>query len=129
MTELRWLSKSEVLSIHAEQITRHGGPLGLRDEALLESALGRPQNLLAYGTPDLVQLAAAYAWGLVRNHAFVDGNKRISFLVCLTFLAMNGHSLTAQDDDKITTWLALAEGSLDESALAEWLRERLSALR
>lgn len=126
MTEPFWISKSEVLFIHDQQIAQQGGPPGLRDDTLLESALARPHNLLAYGDPDLVQLAAAYAWGLARNHAFVDGNKRTSFLVCLTFLALNGLIVTADEDSKIRTWLALAEGSLDETGLAAWLRTHVT---
>ena len=125
----RWLTKDEVLILHERQIAVHGGPSGLRDEGLLESALARPENLFAYGDPDVAELAAAYAYGLARNHAFIDGNKRASFVACTLFLFLNGQSLPAADDANIATWLALASGALPEPALAAWLRSRLRPLR
>jgi death on curing protein len=123
-----WVPKRAVLALHGEQLRIHGGPEGLRDEGALESALARPQNLLAYGEPDLPELAAAYAFGLARNHAFVDGNKRISFVACLTFLRLNGHDLPTDDEGNIATWLALAAGTLSEADLATWLRARIRPL-
>lgn len=125
MTEPKWLSKRGVLASHAKQIALHGGPHGLHDEGLLESALARPQHLHAYGTPDLAELAAVYAFGLARNHAFVDGNKRTSFVACFTFLLRNGMRLEAPDDEKVSVWLALADGSLEEHALASWIRSKI----
>ena len=90
--------------------------------------MARPENLHAYGDPDLAALAAAYAFGLARNHPFADGNKRTSFSVCVTFLRRNGMDLPTVDDDNIATWLALAEGRLDEDSLADWLRARMTPL-
>ncbi len=115
----------DALAIHSEQLAQHGGLPGLRDSGALESALARPQNLHAYGDPDLASLAAAYAFGLARNHPFADGNKRTSFAVCVTFLNLHGADLPTADADNIATWLALAEGRLGEDTLADWLRARL----
>lgn len=120
-----WLPRQAVLALHAEQLRTHGGPEGIRDMGGFESALARPRNLLSYGEPDLAALAAAYAYGLARNHAFVDGNKRISFVACLTFLRLNGFDLPPDDDANIATWLALASGDLSEPGLASWLRARI----
>jgi death-on-curing protein len=122
-----WLQKSVVLSIHARQVAEHGGSAGLRDEALLESALARPQQLDAYGEPrpDLADLAAALAFGLARNHPFVDGNKRTAHVAYRTFLVLNGTDLVATDEEKYVAMMALAEGKLSESDFATWLRERL----
>lgn len=119
-----WLLKSVVLAIHVEQLAEHGGLSGLRDEALLDAALDRPKNLLAYGEPDIFDLAAAYAFGIARNHAFLDGNKRTSFVAAELFLALNGYGSNADDAECVVTWLALAEGSLSETQLADWLRAR-----
>ncbi len=101
----------------------------MRDAGAFESAMARPENLHAYGDPDLAALAAAYAFGLARNRPFTDGNKRTSFAVCVTFLRRNGMDLPTADDDNVSTWLALAEGRLDEEALADWLRARMTPLR
>ncbi len=117
-----WISRQDALAIHAEQLAEHGGLTGVRDDGALSSALARPENLYTYGNPDLAALGAAYAFGLARNHPFTDGNKRTSFVV---FLALNGAALSVDDDGNIQTWLALAEGSLDEAALADWLRARM----
>lgn len=124
-----WLPKRAVLALHDEQLETHGGPTGIRDEGALESALARPENLLAYGEPDVADLAAAYAFGLARNHAFVDGNKRISFVACVTFLRLNGSDIPIEDTaDNIATWIALASGALSEADLAAWLRARIRPL-
>jgi len=101
----------------------HGGASGLRDEGLLESALARPLNLAAYGSPEVWDLAAAYGVGLAKNHAFVDGNKRAAFLAVGMFLALNGYRLTAPQADATLTMLAVAAGQMDESTFARWLRE------
>ena len=120
-----WIRKADALAIHAEQIAEHGGPSGTRDDGSLESALARPANLHAYGEPDVADLAASYAFGLARNHPFVDGNKRTSFAVCATFLAANGAELPVDTDANIDTWLALASGKLGEDDLAAWIRARI----
>ena len=118
----RWVSRAGVLAIHAAQIEAHGGGIGLRDEALLESALARPRNLAIYGEPDAAALAAAYAFGIVRNHPFVDGNKRVGFVVAATFLRLNGFDLTASNADVVSAMLALASSAWDEEAGAAWFR-------
>jgi death on curing protein len=122
-----WLAKAVVPAIHDRQIAEHGGSAGVRDEGLLESALARAQQLHAYGdpAPDLADLAAALAYGLTRNHPFVDGNKRSAHVAYRTFLALNDAELIATDEEKYVAMLALAEGKLAERDCATWLRERL----
>jgi death-on-curing protein len=126
-----WLEKALVLAIHERQLAEHGGTGGVRDEGLLESALARPQQLLAYGdpAPDLSDLAAALAYGLARNHPFLDGNKRTAHVGYRTFLALNGAELVATDEEKYLTILALAEGKLAERDFAAWLRGRVRTRR
>jgi death on curing protein len=111
-----------VLLMHAESLREHGGPEGVRDPGLLDSALARPKNLFAYSeqTPSLSQLAAAYAKGIVANHPFVDGNKRTAFVVSLTFLALNGVSVTASKEERVLTFWNLAAGAISEDQLAAW---------
>jgi death on curing protein len=121
MSEPRWLSIDALLLLHSESIADHGGNDGLRDQALLESALARPRNLLAYGEPDLSALAAAYAYGIARNHPFVDGNKRAALLSIGLFLALNGRRLAASQPDAVMAMLALAAGELDEAEIAAWI--------
>jgi death-on-curing protein len=118
----KWIKESSVLAIHDEQIREHGGLAGVRDMPLLLSALARPQNLEAYGNPDIADLAAAYAVGIARNHAFLDGNKRTAWVVAETFLLKNGYELFASDRDGVTTMLAVADGSMSEPELAIWIR-------
>jgi death-on-curing protein len=125
MQEPEWVSKAVVLALHEEQLAEHGGSPGLRDEGLLESALGKPQNLLSYGQPDLADLAAAYAVGLAKNHAFVDGNKRVSNVVTLTFLLLNGSDLKAEDTEQVRVWLAIADGTMSEEHAANWIRKHM----
>ena len=121
-----WIDKQALLLLHKESLAQFGGAGGLRDEGLLESALARPVNKHSYeGCRDLAVLAAAYAFGLARNHPFVDGNKRAAFLAVGVFLAINGHRLTATPIDAIEAILALASGSLDEAQFADWIRENL----
>jgi death on curing protein len=120
-----WVDEAVVLAIHEEQIAEHGGSLGLRDSNLLQSALARPRNLMAYGQPDLADLAASYAFGLAKNHAFVDGNKRVSLVVTETFILLNNGTLIADDAACLDIWLRLAAGQIDEAQLAIWLRENL----
>lgn len=121
----RFISSKALELLHDESLAEHGGRPGLRDPGLLESALARPHQLLAYGDPDLAALAAAYGFGLVRNHAFVDGNKRAAFLATGLFVALNGQRLVTSQAEATLTMLALAAGDLSEDAFAQWLRERL----
>ena len=127
MPKIVWLLEETITAIHHRQIAEHGGSEGLRDEGLLLSALARPQNLLAYGepAPDLASLAAAYAYGIARNHPFVDGNKRTALVAARTFLILNGVDLEASQDDKVLAFLSLAEGAVSEEELAEWIRKRI----
>lgn len=126
----RWITKAALLILHAESVSEHGGSAGLRDEGLLDSALARPLNLLAYADaqslPDIAALAASYTTGLSQNHAFVDGNKRAAFLATGLFLYLNGARLNASQADATLTMLAVASGDLTEDAFAAWLRERIS---
>lgn len=125
MTEPLWIRDDVAFAIHRRQLAEHGGQDGLRDPGLLESALARPKNLHAYEPEraDLPTLAAAYAWGIVKNHPFLDGNKRTALVVCRTFLKLNGWDLEATQEEKYRTFLRLAEGRLKEEELAEWLRD------
>ncbi len=125
---MRWLTTEIVLAIHGELIAEHGGPDELRDEAALESAMARPRQKAAYGSPDLAALAAAYGFGLCRNHPFLDGNKRVTLAAIDVFLRLNGARLTATELDAAATILALAAGEIDEAQLAAWIRERSASL-
>ena len=127
MSEWVWVETRDALVIHEMQLSEHGGAEGIRDRGLLESALARPQNLAAYGDPDVAALAAAYAFGIAKNHPFVDGNKRTALVVLEFFLALNGHTLAADDVQCVLTILALADGSLPETDLAEWIRQNIAA--
>ncbi len=122
-----WISKRLALAIHDRQLAEHGGSIGVRDETLLDSAIARPQQLFAYGDPppDLAALSASLAYGLARNHPFIDGNKRTAAVACETFIRLNSARLQADDIELYPVYLALAEGSLSESGFAEWLREHL----
>ena len=128
MGQIVWLLEQAVLAIHHRQISEHGGSEGLRDEGLLASALARPQNLLAYAQPraDVAALAAASAYGIARDHPFVDGNKRTALVAARTFLIVNGVDLDATQDEKYLTFLELAEGTLAEEELADWIRKRMA---
>lgn len=123
-----WLEKPLVFAMHDRVLAEHGGSSGVRDEGLLESALARPQQLFAYGDPppDLADLAATLAYGIARNHPFVDGNKRTAHASYRTFLELNGATLTATAEDKYLSILGLAEGKLKLEEFSEWLRQRLS---
>lgn len=118
-----WIRREVIVAIHEMQLAEHGGLEGVRDAGLLDSALGRPLNLAAYETPDATALAAAYGWGISRNHPFIDGNKRTGFVAAELFLSLNGHELTATDADCVLTMLAVAAGDLTEDAFAAWLRQ------
>jgi death-on-curing protein len=119
-----WIALSTVLAVHDEQLAEHGGHAGLRDAALLESALARPRNSYAYGERSLPALAASLAFGIARNHPFVDGNKRTSLVVSELFLELNDLELVASDEECIVTFLALAAGERTEEQLASWFLER-----
>lgn len=114
------------MAAHAEQLAEHGGGEGVRDAGLLESAMARPQNLALYGDPDIAQLVASYAFGIARNHPFVDGNKRTAAVVSETFLVLNGSALLASDAELVVAFLALAAGELSEDELTAWFREHLA---
>jgi len=121
MDEPIWIDKPEVLVAHSRQLAEHGGSDGLRDEGLLESALGKPRNVFAYEeTCDLARLAASYAYGIARNHPFVDGNKRTALVVSISFLLINGIRIIASPEETYFTFLHLAEGTLTEDELAAW---------
>ena len=122
----RWITKSALMLLHGESLATHGGGEGLRDQGLLDSALARPLNLLAYadaaGPPDVAALAASYTVGLAKNHPFVDGNKRAAFLATGLFLYLNGYRLEATQAEATLTMLAVATGDITEDAFANWLR-------
>lgn len=125
-----WLPKEAVTAMHRRQIAEHGGSDGIRDIGLLESALARPEQLLAYGdpSPDMAALAAAYAFGIARNHPFIDGNKRTALVAARTFLVINGTNLVAAQEDKLDIFLRLAAGEISEEALAGWIRAHLKTV-
>jgi len=127
MDQIVWLLEETVIAIHQRQVSEHGGIEGLRDEGLLASALARPQNLLAYAQPlpDLAALAAAYAYGIARDHPSADGNKRTALVAARTFLLLNGVNLEASQDEKYLTFLQLAQGTVTEDQLADWIRKRI----
>ena len=121
MTEPTWIDAVDCLALQSELLSLFGGPAGVRDEGLLESALARPQQQFAYGTPSLCELGAAYAFGIVKNHPFVDGNKRAGFLVAALFLEINGLSFTAPEEEVVLQTLALAAGQCTEAEYGAWL--------
>ncbi|MEA2945098.1 MAG: death on curing protein [Alphaproteobacteria bacterium] len=121
----RWVTKSVVLAIHEQQIAEHGGAPGVRDIGLLESALARPENLASYGEPDVAAMASSYAFGIARNHPFLDGNKRTSYVVTKVFLRLNGRDVEADEATRLQIWLDLAAGDLTEEQLTNWLRSNL----
>ncbi len=124
--EPRWVGTPGVLALHDRQLAEHGGPAGLRDEGMLASVLARPLNQWAYGEDDLCALAAAYAFGIARNHPFADGNKRTAWVVARLFLRKNGLALKYGEREAIATVLALAAGELPEDELADWIRTHLA---
>ena len=128
--EPSWLTRVVVDAVHHDQLREHGGLPGIRDENVLESALARPQQKWHYAdNTDVPMLAAAYAFGLVKNHRYRDGNKRIGFLAMVTFLGMNGDELEATDAEVVAEILALADGSVSEDALADWIRQHSTKRR
>ena len=122
-----WIPLDAVLAIHDEQISEHGGIRGVRDLAVVDSALARPRNLVSYGKPDAAALAAAYAFGLCNNHGFLDGNKRTAYVVAETFLDLNGCAMTASDEPVVRTMLAVASGVMPEKQLAKWFRSFIAS--
>jgi len=129
VSSYKWIVSSAVHAIQAEQIAEHGGLEGIRDINLLESALVRPQNLLKYGSPDISELAAAYGYGLVKNHPFNDGNKRVAFVVTELFLILNGYKLLANDEGCVLIMLKLASGDITEKEFASWIRSNLKQIK
>lgn len=126
--EWRWLDADVLRAIHHEQLAEHGGASGVRDEGLFESAVARPQNLVAHGQPDVFELAAAYAMGLAKNHPFTDGNKRTAYVAMELFLWLNGFELLATDADCVITMLGVAAGDISEVQLADWLRKQTAPI-
>lgn len=124
---ITWIGRTLALAIHDRQLAEHGGGTGVRDEGLLDSALARPQQLFAYGdpSPDLAHLAASVAFGLARNHPFVDGNKRTAAVACEVFIVLNGGRLHSDDIELYPQYVGLSEGSISETEFAEWLRPRI----
>jgi death on curing protein len=127
VTAWRWVGVAVVHAIHDRQLAEHGGLAGVRDLGAIEAAVARPRHLAAYGTPDAADLAAAYAYGLARNHGFADGNKRTAWVVARLFLADNGYRLRFAPGDAVRTVEAVAAGTLEDAALAAWFRDRLVA--
>ena len=126
-TEPTWLDRQMIETLHADQVLEHGGSLGIRDEGLLESALARPQQKWHYASgTDLATLAAAYAFGIAKNHPFVDGNKRAALVAAYTFLAVNDFELDAPEPEAVSMILGTADGSLSEEDLASWIRSHLT---
>jgi death-on-curing protein len=123
LTEPVWIHLQAVFQFHDLSIAEFGGSMGIRDRGAIESALGRPKNLLAYGSPDLFDLAAAYTSGLSQNHGFIDGNKRTAFVTGALFLEINGYRLEAEQAEVIAAMLSLAEHIIDEAGYAQWLRD------
>ena len=128
MKEPFWLTREIILAIQGQLIARFGGLDGLRDDGLLESPLERPLQLLHYGSPSLFDLAANYAYGIVKNHPFLDGNKRVGFMAAYTFLGINGFRLEAPEEEAVIQTLALAAGELDADGFSEWLERSCSAV-
>lgn len=129
MTEPRWLTETQVIRIHDEQLAIFGGPAGLRDAGALASAVGRPRNKWACENADFAALAAAYAFGIVRNHAFVDGNKRAAFLAMVVFLRKNGIAFSPPEPNSVAAMLALSAAEIDEDGLARWIRDNWPSSR
>ena len=121
MKEPVWVLREVVHALHERLLSEFGGAAGVRDDGMLESALSRPANQFSYGSPSMPELAAAYAFGLVRNHPFVDGNKRIGFATAVLFLELNGYRFAASEIDATVQTLALAAHDLDEGGYTAWL--------
>jgi death-on-curing protein len=124
MREPIWITEDFALAIHERQLAEHGGGSGIRDRAMFESAMARPEQLFAYGggEVDIPEMAAAYAFGLARNHPFVDGNKRTAYVVCRTFLVINGWDLVGSIEERYAAFIAMSSSEMDERAFKAWLR-------
>lgn len=127
-THWRWIATGVLYAVHEEQLAEHGGLVGLRDANALASAVARPEQLAHYGAPDVADLAAAYGFGIARNHPFADGNKRTAFVAVELFLALNGFALMASDADCVITMLGVAAGDMEEAAFANWIRLHIQTL-
>ena len=127
MSEIVWLTSELVRAFHAQQLRMFGGPPGIREEGALESALGRSVNRAAYGKPDLAELAAAYTFGIAKNHPFIDGNKRAALLALVTFLGLNGVDFVADEAEAVVMILGLASGEIDQAGLTQWIRDNWPA--
>jgi death on curing protein len=121
MKQPAWITREECLAIHEMMLAQHGGLAGIRDEGLLESALAKPQNSFAYVQASFCEMAASYAAGIIRNHPFLDGNKRTGFMAAAVFLEVNGYTLRASEESVVESTVALAEGKLNEAGYAAWL--------
>ena len=128
MSDWVWLDPNALLAAHDEQLAEHGGASGIRDRGLFESALARPQNQAAYGESDVAALAAAYGFGLAKNHAFIDGNKRIALVALESFLMLNGFILNADDAQAVMVILSVASSAFSENDLADWIRKNIQPL-
>lgn len=124
-----WINPRVLYAVHDEQLAEHGGGSGVRDAGLFDSAVNRPQQLAHHGTPDVAELAAAYGYGISRNHPFIDGNKRTAFVAVEMFLMLNGYELFADDADCVMTMLAVAAGDISEADFAIWVRSRIRPLQ
>ncbi len=127
MSDWVWLDRSVMLAVHDEQLAEHGGISGVRDMGLFDSALARPQQVAAYGEPTASKLAAAYGYGIARNHPFLDGNKRTAFVAVELFLILNGFRLTANDQQCVFTMLDVAAGQITEELFAAWIEEHIAS--
>lgn len=125
-----WLSPKVIDAVHEIQLAEHGGAIGIRDAGLLESALARPENQFSYAEPkpDLASCAAAYGYGIARNHPFLDGNKRTAYVAMELFLDQNGYELNSTDEQSVITMMSVAAGEMSEAAFAEWIRAHLTKL-
>ena len=119
-----WVEETVTIAIHSRQLAEHGGSDGIRDRGLLESALCRPKNQFAYGNPTIFDLAAAYGYGITKNHPFIDGNKRTSYVVMRTFLRLNNYDIQASASEKYRVWIRLANNQLSETELSQWIEEK-----
>jgi death on curing protein len=119
-----WVEEAVVIAIHRRQLSEHGGTDGIRDRGLLESALFRPKNQLAYGNPAIFDLAAAYGYGIIKNHPFIDGNKRTSYVVMRTFLKLNSYDIQVSAPEKYDFWIRLADSQVTEAELAQWIQKK-----
>jgi len=128
MKEPEWIERETVLGLHEQSLHEHGGSSGIRDVGLLDSALGKPQNLFAYGQPNLFDLAAGYAFGLVKNNPFIDSNKRTGYVVAVLMLELNGYRFKAEEADAAVCTLALAAGAMTEVAYAAWMEMNSEAV-